>query len=104
MGRGPGAVRVEAPSHMGKGDQRRAGQRGHDVERREAERRGDRFEMRPHHGIERSGRLLDMDHALAKEELRPERLARPGEDRIPGCPLLRCEAFGLAGAVSRARS
>src|ERR1700674_499641 len=100
MRRRPGGTGVERPARKCERNQRRARKRGERGERRQAKRRCLRGDGRAHRGKRRLG-LGHKPQAFSEHEAGAERLARPGEDRVPMGGLHRHEAFGLACAIEQ---
>ena len=88
---------AEPPRRNRERDQRRAGERGDHIDGAEPPRIGrDR-------GARRRDRVLglrDEHHAFAEHEARAERLARPGEHRVPVLRLLGDEPLRRVGAIA----
>ncbi len=99
MGRVPRFVRCEPLQRHGEREQRRPGERRHDVERRQAEivELGDLLAQRGDGGL----RLRHMHDAFRQAERCVEGLLGPGEHRVPQPGLPRHEPFRAIGAVAQ---
>ncbi len=80
-------------------NQQRAGQAGHDMQRRDRERLAVRLDRRARRG-ERRVRLRDMREADGGDKARAERLARPGEYGVERLGLQLNERVWRLGAVA----
>ena len=86
MGRRPGFRRRQPPERHRQRQQGRAGDGGHDAERRQRQRRGHLRHL-PRHGRDGGLGLGGEDDALSTNEARAQIVPRPGENRIPGLRL-----------------
>ncbi|BAB47940.1 mll0337 [Mesorhizobium japonicum MAFF 303099] len=99
MAGGPGSLGVELAEIDRQRQQRRTGQRGHEVDGGQPQRLGALIEMTAQNG-DRLTRLLDMDDPLGKVEASPQCSAHPIDDRIPLLVLPLDQPLGGVGAVT----
>ena len=98
MGRGPDLIGIEPAAQKGQCEQRRAGDRRHQMQRRD----GPRIVRQRRAGRgDRTLRLLHMDDALGQHEVRAKILGGPEQHRIPRLRLARHQFLRMAGAVEQ---
>ena len=100
MGRRPGVRRRQPPKRHSQRQQGRAGDRGHDAERCQGQRRGHPPDLL-RHGRDGGLGLGGEDDALRTDQARAQIVPRPGEDRIPGLRLRLHQRHGLARPVAQ---